>query len=443
MPATIIRNVQLIHLETAAIDSTHIFINEQGFIEKISPVLPDDFESYHIIEGNNRFVLPGLINLHAHLFGSGNALSVPSNPHLQALFFRLINTQLGKKWLRSVMRKNAQIELQTGVTSIRTVGEGLYQDILLRQQINQGEIIGPTLKVAGPMLSAKGGHGVPFVAIESTSASDYIQNSQQNIEGGVDWIKVCITGGVTDAKAIGQAGQVQLSLEEVEAVCQEAHKHGILVAAHAESTKGVRIALKAGVDSIEHGFTMDEEMIQLFKNNPKAYRGYSVLVPTFSPAIPFIKLSRKDLGVTELVYQNGKAIYQGMLESFQQALQNNITIGIGNDASMTLVTHYDFWRELLYCQQLGKLSNQGILRMATSGNAHILGIEDKYGTIAVGKIADVLLLEQNPLENLKALTSISLVIKKGIPVDKTPFHRLKKVDRLLEKMDSTASFDKI
>ncbi|WP_244667070.1 hypothetical protein [Streptococcus mutans] len=92
MPATIIRNVQLIHLETAAIDSTHIFINEQGFIEKISPVLPDDFESYHIIEGNNRFVLPGLINLHAHLFGSGNTLSVPSNPHLQALFFRLINT---------------------------------------------------------------------------------------------------------------------------------------------------------------------------------------------------------------------------------------------------------------------------------------------------------------------------------------------------------------
>ncbi|MFC3932873.1 amidohydrolase family protein [Streptococcus dentapri] len=438
MSATIIRNVRLIHLETAAIDSTHIFINKQGIIEKISPVLPDDFEHYHIIEGNNHFVLPGLINLHAHLFGNGNALSAPSTPFLKHLTFRLINTQLGKNWLRSIMRKNAQTELQTGVTTIRVVGEGLYQDILLRQQINHGEFIGPTLKASGPMLSAKDGHGTPFVARESTSISDYIQNCHQNIESGVDWIKICITGGVTDAKALGQAGQVQIPLGEVEAICQEAHKHDILVAAHAESTKGIRIALKAGVDSIEHGFSMDEEIIQLFKNNPKAYRGYSVLVPTFSPAIPFVKLSRKDLGVTELVYQNGKAIYQGMLKGFHQALQNNITIGIGNDASMTLVTHYDFWRELVYCKKLGKLSNQDVLKMATSGNAHILGVEDEYGTIAVGKIADVILLEQNPLENLKALKTISLVIKKGIPVDKTQLPKLKKVDRLLEKMDDKA-----
>lgn len=435
MPATVIRDVQLIDLETATINVKHLFISEQGVIEKISSVLPADLEHYHIIEGKQRFVLPGLINLHTHLFGSGNALKTPSAPFLQGVYLHLLNTNLGKKLLLSRMKRNAYTELQTGVTTLRTVGEGLYQDIVLRDQIERGDSLGPTLVVSGPMLSAKDGHGTPFVTRENTSISDYLQNGQQNIDRGADWIKICITGGVTDAKALGEAGQVQMKLEEAEALCHKAHKQGILVAAHAESTEGVRIALKAGVDSIEHGFTMDEEMIQLFKNNPKSYRGYSALIPTFSPAIPFANLSQEDLGVTELVYQNGKAIYQGILKGFQQALQHHITVGIGNDASMTLVTHYDFWRELVYCQELGGLSNQDVLKMATSGNAQILGIEDTCGTIAVGQTADLLLLEQNPLETLQALKCISLVIKKGAPVDKTPFRKLKKVDKRLAKMD--------
>lgn len=332
------------------------------------------------------------------------------------------------------MRKNAKMELQSGVTTIRTLGEACYQDIILRNQINKGELIGPTLVVSGPMLSARGGHGTPFVATENQSTNDYIQNYQKNRNCGVDWIKACVTGGVTDAKVLGEAGEVQIPLGQLEVLCHESHKQGLLVAAHAESLEGVRIALKAGVDSIEHGFTMNQEIIDLFKHNPKAYRGHSVLVPTFSPAIIFDKLSRDELGTTDLVYQNGKLVYQGMVNGYHQALKNDITVGVGNDSSMTFVTHYDYWRELLYHQKLGKLTNQEVLVMATIGNAKILGLEKRIGSITLGKEADMILLKENPLENIEALQSINLVLKKGKIVPRKTFRHKKRIDILLEKV---------
>lgn len=333
------------------------------------------------------------------------------------------------------MQRNAETELQSGVTTIRTLGEACYQDIVLRNQISKGEVTGPNLVVSGPMLSAKGGHGTPFIATENQSTNDYIQNYQKNRDYGVDWIKVCVTGGVTDANALGEAGEVQIPLEQLEILCYESHKQGILVATHAESLEGVRIALKAGVDSIEHGFTMNQEIIDLFKHNPKAYR-YSVLVPTFSPAIIFDKLSRDDPEIADLIYQNGKLVYQGMVNGYQQALENGITIGVGNDSSMTFVSHYDYWRELFYHQKLGKLTNQEILSMATIGNAKILGLEKQIGSITLGKEADIILLKENPLESLQALQSVNLVLNKGKIVPQKTFRRKKRIDALLEKVSN-------
>lgn len=431
---TLIKDIQLVDFKNVSATSMCILINEQGIIEELSPVLPSNEIDYQIIEGENRYALPGLINLHAHLLGSGAPLNVPENTILKKLVTHLLTTRFGKNRLRSVMQRNAEVELQSGVTTIRTLGEACYQDIVLRNQISKGEVIGPNLVVSGPMLSAKGGHGTPFVATENQSTDDYIQNYQKNRNYGVDWIKVCVTGGVTDANALGEAGEVQVPLEQLKVLCQESHKQGILVAAHAESLEGVKIALKAGVDSIEHGFTMNQEIIDLFKHNPKAYRGYSVLIPTFSPAIVFDKLSRDDLGITDLIYQNGKLVYQGMLNGYQQALENGITVGVGNDSSMTFVPHYDYWRELFYHQKLGKLTNQEVLAMATIGNARILGLEKRIGSITLGKEADIILLKENPLENLQALQSIDLVLKKGKVIPQNPFRHKKRIDTLLKEV---------
>ncbi|SEF22656.1 hypothetical protein SAMN04487839_1177 [Streptococcus gallolyticus] len=137
---TIIKDIQLINIESTSVTPMCIIINEQGIIEELSPTLPFD-DDYQIIEGKNRYVFPGLINLHAHLFGSGAPLNIPENIILKKFVTRLLTTQFGKNRLRLVMQRNAEIELQSGVTTIRTLGEACYQDIVLRNQISRCSVI--------------------------------------------------------------------------------------------------------------------------------------------------------------------------------------------------------------------------------------------------------------------------------------------------------------
>ena len=163
------------------------------------------------------------------------------------------------------MKRNALTALHAGVTTMRSVGEFFYTDVKLRDEINNGEFVGPNLLVSGFFLSVTGGHGAPFLALVGDSPWEARRNVRINVKNGVDLIKICVTGGVTDAKMVGEAGRLQMTVEEVAAICEETHKIGLRVAAHVESTEGVRVALKGGVDTIEHGSEMDDEIISLFK----------------------------------------------------------------------------------------------------------------------------------------------------------------------------------
>ncbi len=415
-------------------EKKNIFIDKNGIIKEITSsemTLQPDVE---IIDCHEKYIMPGLINIHSHLFSSGKPLNLSFGKNTMNLGYRLLKTTLGNKIIRKIMHKNAQTQLESGITTIRSVGEFFYQDVWLRDQYKQKKLIGPTLLVSGFFLSITDGHGAPYLALESDSPWEGKKNVRKNMKQGVDWIKVCITGGVTDARRVGEAGALQFTLEEVTSICEEAHKNHVMVAAHVESTEGVRIALKAGIDTIEHGAPMDDEIKSLYKNNPNSLRGYTALVPTFQAAAPFALLDPKETGLSVITFENGKIVYEGMVESFKQAITEGIVTGVGNDASMSFVTHYDFWRELDHQFHYAQLTKKQVLYNATRKNAEIIGVEQEYGSIEKGKKADLLILNDNPVNDLQALKKIHKIFKDGQEVKIKPIKKFDKMDRLLDKI---------
>nr|WP_154896162.1 amidohydrolase family protein [Paenibacillus xylanexedens] len=433
-----LKNCYLIHgdLNRDLEKNMTVLVNEQGLIQGIGKsselAIPSHYE---VIDLSGKYVMPGLINAHVHLFADGKPFSLSvSEGMLQFAYDRILNTKFGKNVLKKRMKRNALTTLHAGVTTMRSVGEFFYTDVKLRDEINNGEFVGPNLLVSGFFLSVTGGHGAPFLALVGDSPWEARKNVRINVKNGVDLIKICVTGGVTDAKMVGEAGRLQMTVEEVAAICDEAHKIGLRVAAHVESTEGVRVALKGGVDTIEHGSEMDDEIIRLFKNNPNALNGYTALIPTFLAAYPSALLDSRVTKVSATVKENARLVYTSMLKGAQQAIENGITIGVGTDAAMSYVTHYDMWREMDYYIKQTTLSNKQLIDMVTRTNAKILGIEDVTGTVDIGKQADLIVLDQSPLENIEALSDVRMVMVKGNLIQSPSVTRIQQVDDVLNSV---------
>ncbi|WP_416294561.1 amidohydrolase family protein [Paenibacillus illinoisensis] len=433
-----LKNCHLIHgdLNRDLEKNMTVLVNEQGLIQGIGKsselAIPSHYE---VIDLSGKYVMPGLINAHVHLFADGKPFSLSvSEGMLQFAYDRILNTKFGKNVLKKRMKRNALTALHAGVTTMRSVGEFFYTDVKLRDEINNGEFVGPNLLVSGFFLSVTGGHGAPFLALVGDSPWEARRNVRLNVKNGVDLIKICVTGGVTDAKMVGEAGRLQMTVEEVAAICEEAHKIGLRVAAHVESTEGVRVALKGGVDTIEHGSEMDDEIISLFKNNPNALNGYTALIPTFLAAYPSALLDTSVTKVSATVKENARLVYTSMLKGAKQAIDNGITIGLGTDAAMSYVTHYDMWREMDYYIKQTNLSNRHLIDMVTRTNAKILGIEDVTGTVDIGKQADLIVLDQSPLENIEALSDVRMVMVKGNLIQSPSVTRIQQVDDVLNSV---------
>ncbi|MEK4437581.1 MULTISPECIES: amidohydrolase family protein [Paenibacillus] len=433
-----LKNCHLIHgdLNHNLEKNMTVLVNEHGLIQEIGKSIELAIPShYEVIDLSGKYVMPGLINAHVHLFADGKPFSLSvSEGMLQFAYDRILNTKFGKNVLKKRMKRNALTALHAGVTTMRSVGEFFYTDVKLRDEINNGEFVGPNLLVSGFFLSVTGGHGAPFLALVGDSPWEARRNVRINVKNGVDLIKICVTGGVTDAKMVGEAGRLQMTVEEVAAICDEAHKIGLRVAAHVESTEGVRVALKGGVDTIEHGSEMDDEIISLFKNNPSALNGYTALIPTFLAAYPSALLDTCVTNVSATVKENARLVYTSMLKGAQQAIENGITIGLGTDAAMSYVTHYDMWREMDYYIKQANLSNKQLIDMVTRTNAKILGIEEITGTVDIGKQADLIVLDQSPLENIEALSDVRMVMVKGNLIQTPSVTRIQQVDDVLNSV---------
>lgn len=382
---------------------------------------------FKIIDLQRKFVLPGLINAHVHLIGSGKPRKMVSNEKSMKRLVKLARTWLGRKVAIRMMRKNITNAINAGVTTIRAMGDPHYYDVRIRKDIESGKCLGPRLLVAGLPLCVTGGHGSVMAHIVD-SPTESRRAVRKNLREEVDCLKLIATGGVMDARKVGEAGRPQMTVEEISAACDEAHRAGLLVAAHAESTTGVKESLLGGVDTIEHGADLDDECINLFKHNQKSLRGFSALIPTLSAGIAVSGLSREKTKITDIQRENAHHIKEGCIKGLQRALQEGIKVGIGTDASIPYVTHYNVWKELDYFIRYGNLTPQQAISIASLGNAEILGIDNETGTIEVGKSADFFIVDGNPLEDISVLAQPTMVVIFGQLIEKPKIKPIKAIN---------------
>jgi len=276
-------------------------------------------------------------------------------------------------------------------------------------------------------VSVPGGHMAGSLAHEAHSAEEAAELVRLVAATKPDVIKLMITGGVLDAKKKGEPGELKMPAEYVKAACDAAHELGLKVAAHVESPEGMRVALKNGVDTIEHGAKPDEEIIALFKERGAAH------VATLSPALPFALFERSIIGASEEQQFNGQIVFEGIIDCAKACLENDIPVGLGTDTGCPYITHYDMWREIYYFAKYCGVSNAFALYTGTLGNARILGMDAEIGSIAAGKCADMIVTKKNPLEDLSALRDVSMVVARGNIVDISGLKKYEAVERELDK----------
>ncbi len=382
------------------------------------------------IDLDGAFLLPGLINMHVHLCGSGRPTSAGD---AGALMKRLDNP-VGRAIVRGLLRKRAQQQLASGVTTVRGAGDPLYGDIAVRDEFNAGKHVGPRLIAPGTGVTVPGGHGAGLFAQIAESPEDAAELVREIAAHGADVIKLFVTGGVFDAEKVGEPGVLRMSEEVARAACEAAHRLGLSVMAHVESTEGVRVALRAGVDTIEHGAPMTPEIVDLYRGGAGTQlegRAPSVTC-TISPALPFVKLPPEKTHSTEVQKANGDIVCEGIVQSARDALAAGIPVGLGTDSSCPFVTQYDMWREVAYFAKYVGVSNAFALHTATAVNARLLGLGDETGTVEVGKSADLIVVDANPLDDLSALRDVRHVMCRGAFVEHP---RVKHIAELDEELD--------
>lgn len=381
--------------------------------ERITEILPAEeagkrnlkASGYEEIDLQGKYILPGLINMHVHLAGNGKPQKKQRDN--EALVKKIMSNGLTKAIAYHMVCGFAKDELYSGVTTIRTVGGLGDFDTRLRDDIAAGKKPGPRILAANEGISVPGGHMAGSVAIAAGSIEEALQHLEIAKAQKVDLVKLMITGGVLDAKEKGVPGELKMAPEMVKAVCDKAHAMGYKVAAHVESPKGVKVALQNGVDSIEHGAKADEEMIALFKEHN------AFLCTTLSPALPYALFDRSITNASEVEQFNGNVVFEGIIDCAKAAIANDIPVVLGNDVGCPWITQYDFWRELYYFHKYVGVSNTFALYTATCRGAEMAGIGDITGTLDPGKCADMIVVEKNPLENIRALRNVDMVVSQG------------------------------
>ena len=381
--------------------------------ERITEILPAEeagkrnlkASGYEEIDLQGKYILPGLINMHVHLAGNGKPQKKQRDN--EALVKKIMSNGLTKAIAYHMVCGFAKDELYSGVTTIRTVGGLGDFDTRLRDDIAAGKKPGPRILAANEGISVPGGHMAGSVAIAAGSIEEALQHLEIAKAQKVDLVKLMITGGVLDAKEKGVPGELKMAPEMVKAVCDKAHAMGYKVAAHVESPKGVKVALQNGVDSIEHGAKADEEMIALFKEHN------AFLCTTLSPALPYALFDRSITNASEVEQFNGNVVFEGIIDCAKAAIANDIPVVLVNDVGCPWITQYDFWRELYYFHKYVGVSNTFALYTATCRGAEMAGIGDITGTLEPGKCADMIVVEKNPLEDIRALRNVDMVVSQG------------------------------
>lgn len=404
-------------------DGLYVLVNGTQ-IEAIVPAgrVPAGYET---IDLGGQYLMPGLFNMHVHLAGSGKPQKKQRDN--EKLVKTIFSTGLTRAAAYRLVCGFAREELLSGVTTIRTLGGLGDFDTRLRDEIAAGTRLGPRILASNRGISVPGGHMAGSVAVAAHSNDEALAHLEQCRREGVDLVKLMITGGVLDAKEKGVPGELKMPPEMVRAVCTRAHALGYLTAAHVESPEGVRVALENGVDSIEHGAKLTPEMIELFRKSG------AFLCTTLSPALPYALFDRSVSHASEIEQYNGKVVFEGIIDCAKAALANDIPVVLGNDVGCPWITQYDFWRELYYFHKYVGVSCAFALHTATARSAELAGLGALTGTIDAGKCADLIVTAENPLEDLRALRRVELVMAGGRLVRAPKLRRRAQVDAQLDR----------
>lgn len=382
-------------------------------------------EGYARVDLGGKYLLPGLINLHVHLPASGKPRKKPSDP--KKLVKLITSNGLMRRIGVKMCEGYARTELLSGVTTIRTVGGVADFDTIIRDAARRGEILSPRVVASNVAVSVPGGHMAGSLAYEARTPEEAAAFVEKIAAEKPDLIKLMITGGVMDAEVVGEPGVLRMQPELVHAACDTAHALGMRVAAHVESPEGVRVALENGVDSIEHGAKPDEDILRLFTEK----NAFDIC--TISPALPFALFDRAVSHATYEQQENGKIVFDGVVEMAKACLARGIPVGLGTDTGCPFITHYDMWRELHYFVKYCGVTPTFALHTATLRNAQLAGLGGETGSIEEGKCADLIACRENPLEGFTALRELELVVRGGARIERPQIKKMPDVERELDK----------
>jgi imidazolonepropionase-like amidohydrolase len=351
-----------------------------------------------IINLNGKTLMPGLMDMHVHLTSDAadNFLASRGN-------------SVPRQTVKAV--KNAHKTLMAGFTTVRNLGAAGYSVIALRDGINAGEVPGARIWAAGYSVSITGGHcDDNFSPPEAKSVAGGVADGpwavrakvRENIKYGANTIKVCATGGVFSKGT--KVGIQQLTEEEIKAAVEEAHMRGLIAAAHAHGTSGIKAAIRAGIDSIEHCSFMDEEAIELALKHG-TYLSCDIYNTEYT--LEFGEAN----GVPEENINKEKMVSQAQRESFKRAVQAGVKMVFGSDAA--IYPHGDNGKQFARMVQFGMTPMQA-LQSATIHSAELLKQGTELGQIEVGYLADIIAVEGDPLTDLTRLENVSFVMKDGI-----------------------------
>jgi imidazolonepropionase-like amidohydrolase len=394
---TVVKAGKLLDIETGQWLENHYILLEGDKIKSVTSdknTLPKNAE---IIDLSDSYLVPGLMDMHVHLVRN-----------LSKNWFSRYFQSPHRMMIGGVV--NAERTLMAGFTTLRNVGAGDFMDVALRNSINAGEIPGPRLAVSGPSIGITGGHcdsnalnhafkqKADGVADGPWAVREMVR---RNVKYGVDVIKFCATGGVFSKGT--KVGMRQFTLEEMKAIVDEAHTHGKTVAAHAHGTEGIRYAIEAGVDSIEHGSFLDKETIQLAKQ-----KGVYLSMDIYNTEYTLSEGAKN--GVPEENLNKERQVGKRQRQSFNNAIDAGAKMVFGSDAG--IYPHGDNGAQFSRMVKFGMTPLQA-LQAATIESAKLLKWQDKVGSISAGKYADLVAVKGNPLDDISVLEDVSFVMKGG------------------------------
>ena len=400
--AQIIYAGAMVDVETGKVLRDRVIVVEGGLITEIgSKATLDEIDlpaDATLIDLSDMTVLPGLSDSHVHLTSDATVHG-----------YKRLTVSTPRAAITGVV--NARKTLMAGFTTVRNLGAPGFADVDLMNAINDGDIPGPNMIPAGRSIGITGGHCdnnlLPFeYKVQSDGVADgpwaVRAKVRENNKYGAKVIKFCGTGGVLSKGT--KIGAQQFSFEEMKAIVDEAHLLGLKVAVHAHGADGIETALRAGVDSVEHASLISDEGLRMAKRKG-TYLSMDIYVSDY------ILSEGAAAGILEESLAKERTVGKAQRERFQAATRAGVNLAFGSDAGV--YPHGDNGRQFAYMVEWG-LTPMKAIQAATIGNAELFGITETHGSIAVGKRADIIAVDTDPLDDIRALEDVDFVMKDGV-----------------------------